>query len=82
MMPKTSSDQAVGIFIIYVGVADLGKHLPFLYHYRQKFKTFHNLMEKGLAHEKKDFVCDIIPSCSFAGIEFVIKKVSLKEEER
>ena len=37
----------------------------------------------ALGHEKKDYVCDIIPSCTFAGKEFVRKKiVSLKREER
>ena len=37
----------------------------------------------ALGHEKKDYVCDLIPSCTFTGKEFVRKKmVSLKREER
>ena len=37
----------------------------------------------ALGHEKKDYVCDIISSCTFAGKEFVRKKVVLsKKEER
>ena len=37
----------------------------------------------ALGHEKKDYVCDIISSCTFSGKEFVRKKVvSLKRDER
>ena len=40
-------------------------------YYRQKYKTFDNLIKIAVGHGKNDYICDIIPSCSFAGIEFV-----------
>ena len=34
-----------------------------------------------MEHEKKDYVCDILPSCSFAGNKFVRIFTSLQKEE-
>ena len=49
--------------------------------YRQKYKTFDNLIKIAMRHGKKNYNCDIIPSCSFARSEFVIKS-SLDKKQR
>ena len=48
---------------------------------REKYKTFDNLMKIAMGHGKKNYTCDIIPSCSIAGSEFVIKS-SLDKKQR
>ena len=47
---------------------------------RQKYKTFDDLIKKAIAHEKKNYICEI-PSCSFSGSKFVIKS-SLNKTKR
>ena len=48
---------------------------------RQKYKTFDDLIKIAIAHEKKNYICEISPSCSFSGRKFVIKS-SLDKTKR
>ena len=48
---------------------------------RQKYKTFDDLIEIAIAHEKKNYICQISPSCSFSGRKFIIKS-SLNNTKR
>ena len=41
--------------------------------YRENYKTFNELMKIAIGHEKKNYICEINPSCSFSGSKFVIK---------
>ena len=41
--------------------------------YREKYKTFDNLIKIAMGHGKKNYTCEINPSCSVAGSECVIK---------
>ena len=50
-------------------------------YYRQKYKTFDNLIKTAMGHGKKNYTCNVIPSCSFAGSEFIIKS-SLTKKQR
>ena len=49
---------------------------------RQKFKTFDDLIKIAIAHEKKNYICEINPSCSFSGSEFVIKSSLNNKKQR
>ena len=44
--------------------------------YREKYKIFDDLISVALRHEKKNYVCEISPLCSFSGKAFVIKSSS------
>ena len=50
-------------------------------YYRQKYKTFDDLIKIAIGHAKKNYICEINPSCSFSGSKFVIKS-SLNKKER
>ena len=49
--------------------------------YRENYKTFNELMKIAIGHEKKNYICEINPSCSFSGSKFVIQS-SLNMNQR
>ena len=49
--------------------------------YSQNYKTFDDLIKMAIGHGKKNYICEINPSCSFSGSEFVIKS-SLNKKQR
>merc|ERR1712150_268788 len=47
----------------------------------QKYKTFDDLIKVAIGHEKLNYYCDIIPSCSFTGRKFDVRS-SLNKKQR